>query len=292
MPKHFYLIINLLAIAALTFIGVDIFYRVVRNQLWQVHSQDVSASRSSADERLERQSDRGYQAIIDRNLFGALEGKETEQPLIELVNLEPTSLQLSLLGTIAGDDDAGRAIIGDRKQRTQDLYRVGDDIQGAVVKRILRGKVILRVNGRDEILTMEENTEAGKKSASVSSPRSRSRSRTSRTTSRRNRETLTLSRHEIEESLDNIGDVLSQVRVQPHMEDGEAQGLMVSEISADSIFQRMGLLDGDVVQAVNNKDIRSPDDVVSLYQSLKSGSRLNLQVTRDGQQKILNYRIR
>ena len=54
----------------------------------------------------------------------------------------------------------------------------------------------------------------------------------------------------------------------------------------------MGLMDGDIVQAVNRKKISSPDDVVSLYQTLKTAKRLSLQVTRDGQQMILNYNIR
>ena len=76
------------------------------------------------------------------------------------------------------------------------------------------------------------------------------------------------------------------------MQNGKAAGLQVSDIAAGSIFEHMGLEDGDVVQAVNNRQIRSPDDVVAFYQNLKSASRLNLLVTRDGRRRVLNYTIR
>ena len=76
------------------------------------------------------------------------------------------------------------------------------------------------------------------------------------------------------------------------MQDGRTAGLQVSDISPDSIFGRMGLMDGDIVQAVNNRQITSPDDVVAFYQSLKSASRLNLLLSRDGRRTVLNYNIR
>jgi general secretion pathway protein C len=76
------------------------------------------------------------------------------------------------------------------------------------------------------------------------------------------------------------------------MKDGKPAGLLVNDIAPGSIFERMGLLDGDIVQAVNNRRIRTPDDVVSFYQALKSASRLSLLITRDGRRKVLNYNIR
>ena len=40
--------------------------------------------------------------------------------------------------------------------QNQELYETGDAIEGAFVKEILKGKVILSANGRDEILDMSE----------------------------------------------------------------------------------------------------------------------------------------
>jgi general secretion pathway protein C len=222
---------------------------------------------------------------VDRNLFGATGRPDQESGLEQIGDLEPTTLQVRLLGTIAGDEQSARAIIEDQQKREQNLYRVGDAIQNAVVNRILRGKVVLRVDGRDQILTMDEKEKtADNESRPV--PRASSAGRTS------SRSSVSLNRQEITESLNNISDILTQVRVEPYMKDGKPAGLLVNDIAPDSIFERMGLLDGDIVQAVNNRRIRTPDDVVSFYQALKSSSRLSLLVTRDGRRKMLNYNIR
>jgi len=289
MPRQVYIAFNLFAIAAVIFVGVDIFYNIVRVRLTHFETGTVYPIPHSGRVGRQGPADRGYQVIVERNLFGAT-GQETLEAGVEQISgLEPTTMQISLLGTIAGDEQSARAIIEDQQKKEQNLYRIGDTVQNAVVSRILRGKVVLRVNGRDEILTMEEKKkDTGRESGQKNRPSRRTEVTRPATT----RNSITLDRQEITESLDNIGDILSQVRVEPYMQGGKAAGLQVSDISPGSIFASMGLEDGDVVQAVNNRQIKSPDDVVAFYQDLKSASRLNLLITRDGRRRVLNYNIR
>jgi len=284
MPRQLYIAFNLFVIAAVIFIGVDIFYNILRVRLYHFEADSVFTVRSPRRDARQGPAVRSYPAIVDRNLFGASGRPGQETGLEQIGDLEPTTLQVRLLGTIAGDEQSTRAIIEDQQKREQNLYRVGDAIQNAFVSRILRGKVVLRVDGRDQILTMNEKKEAAGQERPVR--RDSSAGRTS------SRSTVSLNRQEITESLDNISDILTQVRVEPYMKDGKPAGLLVNDIVPDSIFERMGLLDGDIVQAVNNRRIKNPDDVVSFYQGLKSASRLSLLVTRDGRRKVLNYNIR
>jgi general secretion pathway protein C len=304
MPRQFHIAFNLFVIAVGIFISVDIFYKIVRIGLYNNESRKVQTSSGKIDEAKMVSSAGGYQIIIERNLFGATGQAKPAPSSVELTNLEPTTLQVRLLGTIAGDEQNARAIIEDTQKKRQNLYRVGDAIQGAVINLILRGKVVLRVNDHDEILTMEEEDNAAKPTAATAARKSRrtrsggaAAERTSRTaqddsSSPAEENSLTLSQSEIAESLNNISDILTQVRVEPYMVEGTAQGLVVNDIASGSIFDRMGLTNGDIVQAVNRKQITSPDDIVVLYQSLKSAKQLDLQVTRDGQQHTLNYNIR
>jgi len=291
IPKQYYVAFNLLVLATAIYIGVDIFYRIVRMQLWQVDTREVAMVHDTGLPELSDGREDSRRAIVDRNLFGSEEAKQSEIRAEEIKNLEPTSLQVSLLGTIAGDEQSARAIIEDKKTRVQNLYRTGDNIEGAVIKKILRGKVVLRIDGRDEILTMEEGmaAESGSERETEKAVSQVSRRPSAAVT---NRKIVTLSRQDIQGALENINDILSQIRVQPYMKDGASEGLVISDIGPESIFQKMGLNDGDIVQGVNNKRIKSPEDVIALYQSLKFGSRINLQVVRDGQRKVLNYNIR
>lgn len=100
-----------------------------------------------------------YRVILQRNLFGPLPGEGEPVPTAAqdaVEDIELTSLNIVLMGTIAGGDGVDRAIILDQTSKKQELYEQGDVIQGAMVKEILRGKVILTYNGKDEMLDMSE----------------------------------------------------------------------------------------------------------------------------------------
>lgn len=98
-----------------------------------------------------------YTIINKRNLFGKVQDKtKVKTPEPEPV-LTTTSLDLTLLGTIGGEADDQRAIIRNKSSKnSQEIYFRGDAIEHALIKDIGRGKIILTVNGKDEILLMEE----------------------------------------------------------------------------------------------------------------------------------------
>jgi type II secretory pathway component PulC len=91
--------------------------------------------------------------------------KEIE-PVVEVV--VPTSLNLSLVGTVVGGQKNSRAIIVDPQKRgEQQLLQVGDGIQGAIVEAIAWDRVILDVNGKREILEMPKPQDGGLPSSVV-----------------------------------------------------------------------------------------------------------------------------
>jgi hypothetical protein len=97
-----------------------------------------------------------FQIILKRHLFGkSQDSKKTGTEQAASVPLTATSLDLSLLGTITGPPDKRRAVILDKKKKAQELYGQGDTVQGSLIKEILRDKIILTVNGKDEVLLPE-----------------------------------------------------------------------------------------------------------------------------------------
>ena len=97
--------------------------------------------------------------IMNRNLFGTVLKSEAASPapVVEVAaNPDRSDLNIVLVGTIGGSEGTQRAIILDKASRKQDLYGEGDEIKGATVKEIQRGKVILEVEGREELLDMSE----------------------------------------------------------------------------------------------------------------------------------------
>ncbi|MBW2609592.1 MAG: PDZ domain-containing protein [Deltaproteobacteria bacterium] len=283
MTKPYYTIFNILALSAIIYIGVDTFYRVVRAQLRQVNTEKVVMQNVPDIKRLTGTRLRDYKVITERNIFGSFEKPSGDASAAEIETLEPTSLKIALLGTVTGSQQNAVAVIEDTGKRKQGLYRVGDSIQSAVLKTILRGSVVLSVGDRDEVLTMEESSSSKtEKSAQVSRP-------VRNTGSER---TITVRRSDVDKSLKDINNLLTQARIRPHFKDGQADGLMITGIKAGSIFRKMGMRNGDILHGINDIDIKDPDDIFAMYNDLKSGSSLSIQIIRRGRSRTLNYRFR
>ena len=302
MPKQIHILFNLLALFVISYIVVDTFYRVVEIQLYQISGPKVLALKEV--EKLGEKSLKvpGYTKIVERNIFGATE-KVEKGPVEEvkpLETLEETSLQLSLYGTIAGDSASARAIILDQRKRSQDIYRVGDSVQEAQIKQILRGKVILRHGDKDEILTMVEGDDKPHAAEPVVNSRRRpSRQRRSPVQPAPPEEasvnieevTIPVGKDVLQDSLNNLNDLMTQVRVRPYFRRGKPEGLIVSQIKSDSVFAKLGLMNGDIIANVNGKPMSSPEEAFQFYNSLKSGENVNIEITRRGQKKMFTYDI-
>lgn len=153
--------IKLILITALIFLGTSLWYnRLEKMMLAEIQSKGNKKSSEKiivTEEIVEKSVD--YSVILTRNIFQvSVDGKiqEEKKELITTETLAQTSLQLSLEGTVSGIFEDARAIITDKKTKHQDMYRIGDSIQGAEIKAIERGKVVLQVNGQNEVLSLME----------------------------------------------------------------------------------------------------------------------------------------
>lgn len=285
MTKHFHTIFNLLALSVILYIGVDAFYKVIQTQLRQGRSRAIIVQTTPTLKRTARIPLRGYQSIMDRNIFGSdIEAKE-KAAAPEIETLMPTTLNVSLLGTVTGDEKNAFAVIEETNKKKQGLYRIGDNVQEAVLKMIVRGKVVLRVGDRDEVLEMKEPTSSKSR---VASKRTRERKKRIPEASER---TITVNRSDVDESLADINKLLTQARIRPHFQDGQPNGLTITGIKAGSIFRKMGLRNGDIIYGINGNPIQSPDDVLGVYDSMTSGGNISVQIKRRGRETTLNYQF-
>jgi general secretion pathway protein C len=68
--------------------------------------------------------------------------------------IKVTDLNLELKGTVVGDGKDSYAFILDRGSKKEDAYYVNDFVMGAQILRIMKGRVILNVDGKEEALLM------------------------------------------------------------------------------------------------------------------------------------------
>ena len=72
----------------------------------------------------------------------------------------PTTLPLSLLGTVVNSNQENLAVILDTSSNKQRLLNSGDVVLDATIERIERGRVILLVNGQQQVLR-QKNRQGG-----------------------------------------------------------------------------------------------------------------------------------
>lgn len=285
-------LVNLACITLGAYFGVGLFYNVLglQNQPLKPTPTGQAVTSTAKEIPIGKKSFDYYRPILRRDLF-----KTQKSPVapdkkneVNLENIEETKLQLKLWGTVAGDSDRSYAVIEDTKKREQNLYRVGDTIQSAEVKMILRSKVVLGVQGKDEVLLMEEM----QKSSGRSIGRSPAVQRRSGSSSPVRAQRVSLRRNMINDAFQNINKLMTEIKIQPHMEDGRPAGLALSNIKPNSIFRRMGLRNGDVLKSVDGNEIGSVDDALRLYENMKSASQVSVQIQRRGRERTINYNIR
>lgn len=301
MVKQILKVSNIVLITVSLMVGVQIFYSVVTARL---NEKIISAElKKEADmqrpsggfdkiETTVKNSYSSYESIVQRDLFKTKAHTSnkviTAAPIIE--DLEKTTLKLKLWGTITGNGEGAYAVIEDtaNRRQSQQLYRVGDNIGDANIKHILREKVILTVAGRDEVLDMEQVVEsAGRAMASRRGTDSASLAEAREVPGQE----FFIQRDTIENAVSDIGNLMRQVRIRPYFEDGNPEGVLLSGIRRDSIFEEMGLKSGDILKGVNGNPIRSVDDAMELYQELRSSHNVQLQIERDGSSQSISYRI-
>ncbi len=279
--------INLVLITLLAYLGVSLGYQWLDTSVAVVAPRPVASRSQNRPSRRQIPKMADYRIIVERNLFGTKATKNVPPPQkIDLEGLRQTRLQLTLWGTVAGEGQKAYAVIEDKKTRQQRLYHVGDTVQNATVKMILREKVVLRVDGRDEILEMEK-PKTGLKEGFVASSGAGNSRLTPRT-----RQKITLKRSMLENATRDVSKLMTQVNIRPYMENGQPAGLALSNIKPSSIFRRMGLRNGDVLVGVNGQEIRSLDDALGLYESLKTSSSVTVAIKRRGRLRAIEYNIR
>lgn len=258
-----------------------IFYTILETGMIGTAETKSVAAAAPSHPAFAREPEDFYRIIGERNLFGSTDKSVTDKQASGEQTIPLTAL-LQVRGTVAGDDRFGFAVIEERGKGKQGLFRIGDKVAGATVVRIMRDRVALRIAGKEEILKkaeapMEPILPAGKPGAApvpASSPSAGGRA---------------INRSEIAGSLRDLGQMLSQAQIRQNFATGTPDGFIVNNIRPGSIYQRLGLTDGDVIQELNNRKIQSADDIIELYNTLKSGPAILLKIKRQGRQEQLDY---
>jgi len=226
-----------------------------------------------------------YAPIFERNLFGS-------EPLA-VPGDAPTAVaghgDLLLKGT-ADIDNRGFAVFASRDTGKQDVFEVGERVfDGPKLVGVQSSKAVLLSNGRRITLEITEETPQAptrhKRDAAADGAPTDGIKKTGEGS-------YLVDRREIDHSIENLSTVITKMRAVPYMKDGESLGFRVFNIRPNSIFERMGLKNGDVIQNVNGNELRDPQKALALLDSVGSANEIRIDLLRNQQPNTLTYLIR
>jgi len=210
--------------------------------------------------------------ISSRNIFGPLTAREKQ----EAPKVAKPPLSLALIGTFLSQGGL-YAIIEDTKKTEQDVFSSGDSVFGeASVVEVLSEKVTLK---RDdgEIITLILDDSASSSSAGSSAP---------------SVESMVVNKAELDEALSNLPLLLTQARAVPYFKDGKSVGLRLFAIKSGSMFETIGLKNGDILKSINGTSLADITQAVKLFEELRNERSISVQVERNREDKEFQYQIR
>lgn len=245
-----------------------------------------------------KKSLRLYSQISKGNVFnsahtGEPEGGNSRETTKSTAPLKKTDLNVELIGTVVGTTENSFAIIEDLQSRKQELYQTDDMVQDqARVISISRCKVIVLRSGSEEIIECPEPDAETKRGAAPVRYAGSTKKEGEYAVKKVSDSEFVVDEAEVENALGNINQLLTQIRVVPNFQDGKADGFKVFAIKPDSIFAKVGLMNGDVIRKVNDNDITSPEKAFQIFQELRNEKNLSIEISRRGQTQSFSYEIR
>lgn len=286
-PRYL-VVVNLLLLALAAYSASSIVGTALAARL--IPPPDVDISPPPPPIEIEPAKPAAYYALIaKRDIFNSVKPTPNAAPVEQAA--APTQLKLKLWGTAVFDTGNSFSIIEDLGARKQGVYAVNDLVPGnATVKSITWDRVVLSHNGKDEILELEEaKSTAPGRAVAAAAPAAPAAGGTGIQQTAENE--YSVPRTEVDTALENMSQLFTQIRAVPHFEGGQSVGFRLFAIRRGSLFDRIGLKNGDIIRSINGNEMNDPSKAVALLQELRDASNLDVDITRNQQPQKLTYSI-
>ena len=185
-----------------------------------------------------------------------------------------TTMALTLIGTFLTPGQAPYAIIEDAKKKSQEVFNINDKIfEEATLVGVFPKHVEIRRNNEVEILKLDDSAiETSSGGAATDS--------------------ISVDEMELNQALDNLPLLLTQARAVPYFKDGRAIGLRLFAIKTGSLYEKIGLKNGDILKSINGNSLGDITQAVKLFEKLREERSIALVLERNRSEQTIRYEIR
>jgi general secretion pathway protein C len=290
-PRYL-VVVNLILLALAAYSASAIVGTALAARYIQPPEVEIGAPPAPIPEQASKPA--SYYALIDkRDIFNSAKPEAAAAPV---ETPAPTQLRLKLWGVALQEGSDAYCVIEDEKKRTQGVYKIDDEVPGgATVKTVEWNRVVLLNGGQEEILELQDSSKpmsgvaAAVRSVAVSQQPAAAAVTGVKMVSE---DEYVVDRSEVDNALQNMSQLFTQIRAVPHFEGGESTGFRLFAIRRGSLFDKIGLKNGDIIRNINSQPMNDPTKALAMLEELRNVSDLTVQVTRNRQDKTLSYSVK
>jgi len=207
-------------------------------------------------------------------LFGA-------EQQVKMVRHKPervvaSRLNLKLLATVVSEKRAA-AVVSINGSANQQVFFVGDEmLPGVRLETVEIAAIVVKNHGQFERVLLPKSQSI--KGIEVHQAQYRKK--------------RTLKRFELDRQIKNLPKLLSEAKVVPYFRGGKVDGFVIGDIVVGSLYEKLGLKNGDVIHKVNGEVLTSVAQGIALYQRLQHAGAIDLELERHGVILPIHYDIR
>jgi general secretion pathway protein C len=287
--------LNFLLIAILAYFAALAVNDIVALRLTPANAPVPLAAARVTDDGAANRPRVAYQEIVSRDIFNIAAPPQQHVEVDEKIDLH---LELIGVSTSSGGKPPF-AIIADRSGQ-QNVYSLGQTVPNAgKLVEVDQDRVIIDHNGTRVAINLPRQDMPGPVEAAqplVPPADDDAADNSDEEPYDPNVEDLGDNRYKIpretlDHSIGNLTELLTQIRAIPNIQNGKTNGFALSEIEPGSVFDEMGLQEGDVLRSVNGQQMTDAGQAMQMMSALRSASQISIQVLRDGHPTTLTYQI-
>lgn len=242
-----------------------------------------------------------YDGIVKRDVFNLVPQAAPPQPVLTAVDLH-----LKLLGTSTAVKQGPFAIVEDQHGE-QLLYHVDDDIPDAgKLVSIEKNRVIIDHGTQRVALEiprddMPDGVAAPARPAPLmrsmgtmrlKGPAQSSGEMPDIDVDDEGNNKYGLKRADVRTALAHSTELATEIKASPNMDGNTQTGYSLTDIESGSLFDDLGLEDGDVLTEINGRPVTNPAIAAGMLATLQMRPSIDVTVQRDGHPVQLHYDIR
>jgi len=221
------------------------------------------------------------------SLFGEVAATPTVvQQTVVTSQVVDSRLNIKLIGTVvAGKKSAAMLTIGGSTK--QAIFFLKEEIQRNVsLEEVEAAAIVVNNQGKRERISIEASKPIQQ---TVVAPAPRQFAAPSIPIATQvNRK---INKNKLQSQMRNFSTLLSQARVSPHFSNKKPDGFTISEIAKGSLYEEIGLRNGDVIKKVNGESVTGAEQAMRMYRELQNATFIDVEVERAGTLQQFSYVI-